>query len=336
MRLLVFRLSAMGDVALTVPALRAVLEANPGLHISFITRNTFAPFFEDIPRFTLISPDLSQYKGFTGLYRLFRKLRKENDTDAVADLHDVLRTKVLRCFFRFAGIPVYKIDKGRSEKRMLIKGKLFRPLKHSIERYLDVFRQAGLRTLPPGPGPHIHVPEVWKSSLPVPTPEGLKVGIAPCSRHILKTWPHDGMIRLMKMIREEKKKVTFYLFGGPEDREVLEKIAEAVGGNVYLNLSMSLRKQLVLMQQMHWVISMDSANMHLAALLGVPVISIWGATHPYSGFAPWGADEKWQVQIPKEELPCRPCTVYGKGRCRRGDLACLNRITPERIMATMV
>ncbi|MCD6202598.1 MAG: hypothetical protein J7K46_12410 [Bacteroidales bacterium] len=66
MRLLVFRLSAMGDVALTVPALRAVLEANPGLHISFVTRNTFAPFFEDIPRFTLITPDLSQYKGFTG------------------------------------------------------------------------------------------------------------------------------------------------------------------------------------------------------------------------------------------------------------------------------
>ncbi|MCD6202597.1 MAG: glycosyltransferase family 9 protein [Bacteroidales bacterium] len=267
---------------------------------------------------------------------MFRKLRKEAGADAVADLHDVLRTKVLRSFFRWSGTPVYRIDKGRREKRELVKGTLFRPLKHSVERYLEVFRQAGLRTLPAGPEPHIHVPEAWKNDLPVPVPEGLKVGIAPCARHILKTWPHDRMIRLMRMIRVHRKKVTFYLFGGTEDREVLERIAENVGGNVYLTLPMSLRKQLALMQQMHWVISMDSANMHLAALLGVPVISIWGATHPYAGFAPWGADEKWQIQIPKEELPCRPCTVYGKGRCHRGDMACLNRITPERIMAAMV
>ncbi len=331
MRLLAFRFSAMGDVALTVPALRAVLGQNPGLEIVLATRKTFIPFFEGIPRLTLLTPDLTKYKGLPGLFRLYREMKKLGSYDAVTDLHDVLRTKGIRFLFHLSGVPVYRIDKGRREKRLLTKGKLFRPLEHTVERYLDVFRQAGLEAQP-AHGPSIYIPEEWKKSLSLTRSGKINIGIAPCTRHAIKTWPYEKMIRLMLLIRKNKKEGVFYLFGGPEDRDVLERIASKIGECVHLTLDLSLPEQLALMQQMNLMISMDSANMHLAGLTGTPVLSIWGGTHPYAGFAPWGTEEKWQVQIPKEELPCRPCTIYGKGTCHRHDLACLQHITPEMVM----
>ena len=78
---------------------------------------------------------------------------------------------------------------------------------------------------------------------------------------------------------------------------------------------------------------MDSGNMHLAALSGVPVLSIWGATHPDAGFGPWGQGEEAILQIPTDELTCRPCSVFGNKPCWRGDLACLTSISVETVAA---
>ena len=77
------------------------------------------------------------------------------------------------------------------------------------------------------------------------------------------------------------------------------------------------------------MISMDSANMHLASLVGIPVVSIWGATHPYAGFMGWGQSIDNAIQI---DLPCRPCSIYGNKPCMRGDYACLKNISPEQIV----
>ena len=326
MRLLIFRFSAMGDVALTVPALRAVLDPYAEIEATLVTRPLFAPFFNDIPRLTLHTPDLRRYGGVAGLRRLFRELQATGDYDAVIDLHDVLRTKVLRLFFRAAGVPVHVIDKGRKEKRALIKGRVTGPLKHTVERYLDVFRAAGLTQQPTTP-PYIQVTATPKDSAAGDPP----LGIAPLARHTLKSWPEEKMQDLLRLLRERYPAARIYLFGGPEERPALERLAAAAGDAAQLTLVLPLAEQLALMQQMRVFISMDSSNMHLAALLGVPVVSVWGATHPWAGFSPWGGDEQGMVQIPREELPCRPCTVYGKGSCRRKDLACLNRITPERV-----
>ncbi len=326
MRLLIFRFSAMGDVALTVPALRAVLEPHAEVTATLVTRPLFAPFFAGLPRLTLITPDLGRYGGVAGLRRLYRELQATGDYDAVIDLHDVLRTQVLRLFFRAAGVPVYVIDKGRREKRALIKGRAAGPLKHTVVRYLDVFRKAGLTPQMPPP-PYIHTGDTS-----VPAAAGFPaLGFAPLARHALKTWPEEQMTALLQLLGERYPAARFYLFGGPEERPALERLAAAAGDAAQLTLDMPLQEQLALMRQMKVFVSMDSSNMHLAALLGVPVVSVWGATHPWAGFTPWGGDEQLMVQIPREELPCRPCTVYGKGSCRRGDLACLTRITPERV-----
>jgi len=77
------------------------------------------------------------------------------------------------------------------------------------------------------------------------------------------------------------------------------------------------------------MLSMDSANMHLASFVGVPVISIWGATHPYAGFYGWNQSPDNAVQI---EMECRPCSVFGNKKCFRGDYACLLNIKPQLVL----
>ena len=74
---------------------------------------------------------------------------------------------------------------------------------------------------------------------------------------------------------------------------------------------------------------MDSGNMHLAALSGTRVLSIWGATHPDAGFGPWGQGDEGIIQVPADVLTCRPCSVFGNVPCWRGDLACLNDISVD-------
>ena len=90
-----------------------------------------------------------------------------------------------------------------------------------------------------------------------------------------------------------------------------------------------LREELILMSNLDVMVSMDSANMHLASLVGTTVVSVWGATHPYAGFMGWNQKEENAVQV---TLPCRPCSIFGNKPCRRGDYACLRQIEPSDII----
>ena len=82
------------------------------------------------------------------------------------------------------------------------------------------------------------------------------------------------------------------------------------------------------MSQLDTMVSMDSANMHLASICGTRVVSVWGATHPYAGFMGWNQSVDDAVQL---DMPCRPCSIYGNRPCLRGDYACLNNIDPVAI-----
>jgi len=91
----------------------------------------------------------------------------------------------------------------------------------------------------------------------------------------------------------------------------------------------TMRQELILMSHLDVMLSMDSANMHLASLTATPVVSVWGATHPYAGFMGWNQDSENVIQLP---LECRPCSIYGQKPCLRGDYACLNNIAPNTIV----
>jgi ADP-heptose:LPS heptosyltransferase len=334
MRLLVIRNSAMGDVALTTPVLTGMRKQYPDVEIVLLTRQPFKPFFSSIRGLNLFFPDLNKrHKGFPGLVRLFKDINRQSEIDYVIDLHDVLRSRILRFFFRLTGVPVAVIDKGRSDKRRLISGKRKLPLKHSVERYCDVFAKAGF-PLTPEKGQSIFPSSeaLFKTDSVITRHGDLNIGVAPYARHKLKMWPVENMIRLLRLI-SEKRKSTFWLFGGNEESERMSVFQSKVPGSVNMVGKLTLDEELALMSRLDVMIVMDSSNMHMAALVGIKVISIWGGTDPMSGFGAWMQPEGFSIRIPVDELTCRPCTVYGKGECKRGDFACMNWLTPEVVFS---
>jgi len=321
----------MGDVALTTPVLRAAAEQYPDLEIVLLTRPLFRSFFHSIRGLTLFYIDIkNRHRGFPGLLRLFTDIAGTGKFDAVIDLHDVLRSKVLRILFRLKGTPAYVIDKGRREKRAVTRGKIRTSLKHSVERYRDTFSRAGFSIIfTDGPW-IIPSPEaLLKVSSLTGSGKELKIGVAPYAKHKLKIWPEEYMLRLLEMISENHK-VKFFLFGGQEESEKLSAFQTRVPGSFNTGL-LSLDEELALMSRLDLMIAMDSSNMHMAVLSGTKVISVWGGTDPVTGFGAWRQADENSVKIPAEELTCRPCTIYGKGECRRGDFACMIWLTPKMV-----
>jgi ADP-heptose:LPS heptosyltransferase len=332
MRLLIIRISAMGDVALTTPVLTAMRNQYPNIELVLLTRQAFKPFFTSINGLHFFFPDLKKkHKGLNGILKLFSDIRKDGKIDYVIDLHDVLRSKILRLLFKLSGVPVSVINKGRKEKKSVIRGKIKTRLKHSVERYFDTFDRAGY-PLVPTMGPWI-----------IPSSEALKnvagllnakdelnIGVAPFAKHKLKMWPEENMVWLLGLIAE-KHKSKFWLFGGDEESEKLKAFQIKVPGSFNTVGKLNLEEELALMSRLDMMIAMDSSNMHMAALCGIKVISIWGGTDPLSGFGAWMQPGNYSLGIPHDELTCRPCTIYGKGECRRGDLACMNWLTTEEV-----
>lgn len=329
MRLLVIRTSAMGDVALTTPVLKGMREQFPGVELIMLTRRTFNPFFSSIEGLKLFNPDFrNRHKGLTGLFHLFKDLRSHK-IDYVIDLHDVLRTRILRILFSFRGTPVAVINKGRSEKRALISGKRKVKLKHSVERYCDVFAKAGFSVHPSREKLIVPRTDVRLKPEYIAGMNGhLNIGVAPYARHKLKMWPEENMIGLLKLMSGAHD-CRFWIFGGKEDLEIAKAFQRRVPNSINLISVLSLDEELTFMSKLDMMIAMDSSNMHMAALVGTKVISIWGGTDPMAGFSAWMQPDEYSIRIPVEELDCRPCTIYGSGKPKRNDFACMHRLTPE-------
>jgi ADP-heptose:LPS heptosyltransferase len=332
MHLLVIRTSAMGDVALVTPVLKEMEKRFPDVGITMLTRSAFQSFFTQSDNFSVFSPDFKKkHNGIPGLIRLYRDIKRQGRIDYVIDLHDVIRSKILRFLFRLNGTPVTVIDKGRRDKKDIITGRRKVQLKHTVIRYCDAFAGAGFTLEPsdkqyiiPTTGGSDRTTEILRYST------GLNIGIAPFAKHKLKMWPEENMIRLINLI-SEKQSARFFLFGGKEELRQLAEFNMKVQGSVNLAGTLSLEEELAVMSRLDFMIAMDSSNMHMAALVGTKVVSIWGGTDPLSGFGAWMQPDEYSIRIPVHELTCRPCTTYGKGDCRRGDLACMNWLTPEMV-----
>ncbi len=326
----------MGDVALTVPVVKGLLNHNDNLSITFVTRPLYAPFFDGLNRLDLFHCDFDKdYTGVRGLFRLYKNLKSRNNYDAVIDLHGVTRTWILNLFFRLSGISVFSIDKGRSEKRKLIKGNLYKPLKNTVDRYLETFNYFNLNfRFPQNPVLTSNIQYVTEADNFIQNKKITKnilIGIAPFTLHKLKTWPVSYVEQLIGLV-ESKMNAFVFLFGGTKKEIVrLDNLAKGFSNCISVAGDLSLGVQIALMKKMNFMVTMDSANMHLSSLSGVKTIAIWGATHPYAGFAAYQQQKERNIQIDKDKLSCRPCTVFGSGTCKRKDFACMQWLTPEDV-----
>jgi len=329
--ILVFRFSSLGDVAMTVPVVKLLLQQHPHVEITFVSVAFVEPLFNNLERLHFYAADIrGKHKGIAGLYRLYKELRSRFTIDAIADLHNVLRTQVLRIYFSAAGKKIAVIDKGRKAKKKLTRrhNKVLKPVKSTFQRYADVFAALGLPiklNIENG----ITIPQQKIALFNDYKQQGYKlIGIAPFAQYSEKTYPAGKMRQVIQLLAKHKD-VKIFLFGGKTDVPALQPLEAIDKEKIHLLAGvMPFAEELNAIARLDIMVSMDSANMHLASMFGVPVVSVWGGTHPYLGFYGWGQPLSNAVQV---ELDCRPSSVFGNKPCPRGDLACMERIAPLMI-----
>lgn len=312
--ILVIRLSALGDVAMTIPVILTLLSQNKNLKISVLTKPFFAQLFEDISNVNVIKAHVkTRHKGLKGLYSLSKELTNQNFT-AVADLHNVLRSKVLRFFLFFNRLKIRAIDKGRSEKSALtrLKNKKFKPLKTTVERYSEVFNHLGYKLNWQEPQ-FLEKKEISQELIDDLDYYSAQkhLGVAPFAAHDGKTYPADLMQEVIKNLSNDQS-VNIYLFGGKElEMSRLHNWAKPYSNVYCIAGKYDFKTELNLISHLDLMLSMDSGNGHLAAMYGVKVITIWGQTHPHAGFAPFLQTENEQIIPDRNIFPLLPTSIYG-------------------------
>lgn len=333
MSILVLRFSALGDVAMTLPVIYSVAETYPDETVYVATRAFFARMFVNPPANVKVIPfDLKapEYKGLKGTLRIARELAGLKP-DYVADLHNMARTLIISAWLRMCGAKVAIVDKSRASRSKVMQGGPEQ--RQYIDRYFDVFRKLGF----PASVRFRSIYEGFQPALPGGmTVRHPAVGIAPFARYATKTYPPEKMLAVARML--SGRGINVYLFGGRgEEASQLENWqAEATVGKgsiVSVAGKYPLTDELAIMHSLDLMVSMDSANQHLAALTGIPVITLWGSTTPACGFMPFGQPRDNSLCL---ALPCQPCNIAGSPRCAKGHFDCMNKLSPEMIVNKVI
>jgi ADP-heptose:LPS heptosyltransferase len=322
----------MGDVAMSIPVIRALTEKHPECKITVLSKPFFKPLFDKIPQVSFFAAQVNtKHKGILGLFKLYRELKKENITH-VADFHNVLRSKILRTLFIFNGNPCICINKGRTEKKALTrtKNKIFKQLKTSHQRYAEVLNKLGFNLDLSNPT----LIEKKKLSEKITLITGLKkdtwIGIAPFAAFKGKVYPLQLMEEVIKEMASKGFKI-FLFGGGKHEVKILNTIEKTYKNVINLAGRLSFKEELEVISKLDLMVSMDSGNAHLAAMQQVKTITLWGVTHPYAGFAPFHQPDDYCLISDLEKYPKIPCSIYGN-KVINGYENVMETISPDRVI----
>lgn len=313
MKILITRFSSFGDVAIAVPLLQSIRTQYPEIQIIFVTKSSFKKIIEIVEGVEIYTPDFQKkHKGLFGLIKLFNDLKKYNP-DYYVDLHDVIRTKILRNLFSlFTNTKITKLDKLRKEKRKLIrrKNKRLYELPKIFSQYQKAFN-------------FLDINYICTPILNFTETENYIV-VAPFAAHENKIYPIEKMQKLLEILSKNYK---IYILGNGKNEQKLAYELQLNSNIESIIGKYTFEKELEIIGKAKCIITMDSANMHIAALTPTKIFSIWGPTHPFIGFTPYRDENVFYIQ---KDLSCRPCSVFGNKKCFRKDHECMN-ITPEEI-----
>ena len=327
------RLSAMGDVAMTVPVLRAFVKQYPEVKITVISRPFFKPFFDGIPNLDFFNFDEKErHKGFSGLLRLYRDVKKLK-IDAFADLHNVLRSKIVSLLFALSGKKRATVDKGREGKKELTRAenKIFKQLPTMFERHAKVFEELGFPLDLSNPT----FLEKAKLSSDIVEIIGNQhqnlIGIAPFAQYDSKVYPQDLMQEVIAKLAENKNNKILLFGGGKKEIEILDSLSQPYDNVINMAGKIKFQQELQLISNLDVMLSMDSGNAHIAAMLGVKVVTLWGATHPYAGFLPFNQTLENALTSDRNQYPKLPTSVYGN-KIVEGYEDAMRSISPEKVV----
>lgn len=322
---------------MTVPVLKTFIKQNPNVKVTIVSKPFLKPLFTDIKNVAFYSADVTnKHKGFFGIVKLFTELKALGFTE-VADLHNVLRSKILRTLFQFSFIKVAAINKGRKEKKALTrsKNKIFKQLKTTHQRYADVFLKLGY-FLNIEEAEFLPKKELHQALLKITGNKVEKwIGIAPFAQYAGKMYPLDLMKTVIKKLSAEKNIKILLFGGGKKEIEQLTAIEHQFKNTINIAGNLTLPEELALISNLDVMLSMDSGNAHFAAMFGVKTITLWGVTHPFTGFAPFSQPEDFAMLPDLTKYPNIPCSVYGNKVCD-GYEDVMRTITPEKVVAKIL
>ena len=331
MRILVLCFSALEDIAMTVPVFRALFEAHPELQVSLVTSTKAQPMFKEFKRLQVVPIVFNaKHWEWKALFQLFRELKAQNKYTAVADLQRGLSSFALGGFFQLSGYRVVRVNNGRKEQKALTRSqkKIFKPLTHAVFRYATVFQKLGFE-VPVADTFFASKPQFHPKFTTWENPQQKWIGMAPFAVELGKRYPLDQMQKVIAYLQQKHR---IFLFGG-ETEEKKQGIvwAKAFPNVVVVEEELNFEESLDLIPYLDLMISLDSAYGHMGANAQVPVVSIWGQTHPYGGSAPFGQSDKNALIPDRKQFPELPVSVDGN---KKGiDMgAIFKTIPPKKIL----
>ena len=333
---LVMRLSVLGNVAMTIPVLYPVCKANPDTRFIMLTKMWPATMFHDRPaNLKVVDFDVKgNHSGLMGLLKLSAQLYKLYDIDAVADLHNLRGTKVIDAYMKMRGAKVARLDREKPKRRALVTHKSNEPVTPIHERYRNVFKELGFEA--PDNFTHLYDGRDWPvSPIVMDKKEGQRwIAISPFSSHENKTYPLDQMEQVIAELTKHENYWVFLMGGGKAEKIALRAIARKYKNVVSMaEVKHKFIDEYALFAKCDLMLTMESANMHLASLVDLQAMTIWGPTSPACGYLGYNQIVEDDIQL---DMPCRPCSITGDKPCKFKDYRCLKNITPESIAQRVV
>jgi ADP-heptose:LPS heptosyltransferase len=317
MTYLIIRFSSISNVAMTVPVIASLSRRYPDDQFIVAAKKDLHAMFDAMPNVRFHEVD--NHLDWKGVFALWRELR--NQVDAVIDLQRVRRTKVLDLLMRLSGKRVTRVHYGRLRKHLLtVWGIHTGPFKSEFDRYRNAFKRAGLETddsfeaLPVNRSAKKRVQALFGDK------EGRWIGIAPFAKSKSNMLPYRITKELIERLGRKRQTRVFLFGAGRIECEMLRQWASVFPHTVSVAGSLKLEEELELMRMLDVMICMDSANQHLAGLVGLRAISVWCATHPLLGFGGWKQNPDDIIQ--RHDLHCRPCSCHGTNHCRYRNYFC--------------
>ncbi len=328
---LVIRLSVLGNVAMTIPVLYPVCKANPDTRFIMLTKKWPASMFHDRPaNLKVVDFDINEnHKGFFGLLKLAAQLHKLYDIDAVADLHNVTGTKIMDAYLWLRGAKIAGMDREKAKRKALVTHRTHEPVTPIHDRYRNVFKELGFET--PDNFTRLYEGREWPVSPIVleKEPGQRWIAISPFSSHRQKAYPLELMEKVIAELCKRENYWIFLMGGGKTEKIALRGIARKYKNVISMaEVKHRFLDEYALLGKCDLMLTMESANMHLASLVDLQAMTIWGPTSPACGYLGYNQVVEDDIQL---DMDCRPCSITGDKPCKYGDFRCLKNIPPEYI-----
>ena len=311
-KVLILRFSALGDVILTSPAIEALRSAWPQTRILYAVKARLAPVVQHNPNVDEVIPVLPDESPFA----LGMRLRKMG-VGVVLDLHDKLRSKVLRLLLPGPHVVWHKRDFLETVAVKVVRRRPPPARTFLADRYHAAVEQLVGRPLPRGrlslflsPGAVERADRKLRAQ--GVDPDRPMLGMSPGTAWETKRWPVERFGALARRAMAAGYQVV--ASGEPSEAELYRKLAEAAPGTSIVSLDLEELGGFI--SRCAAFVANDSGPMHMARALGVPTLAFFGSTDP----------KMFQFQghsVLFAGLPCSPCSFFGRRRCPLGHFRCM-------------